>query len=267
MEVFENLERNARWHPAVTKYFVDDCGLETVEDFMSHFKSPEDWVDIKNIKDDKGIRIQPVNRGRVAQMIDRCHKAQAEAKRLKTHGESSKDLDELLGPNDLKARWQKFWNRHHYVVPVEEMCGDAIVSRNFNEVTKRQLRNQDVSKVKGVTQERRQTQRIEDVGSAGPGAVLQVRTGASEDNYTRERTVAGYLAGLSMYLLAHVLNGFDRVIPQPTEPERADTEPTDYWHFPLSFAIAYVKRAQVHADSLPSNSAYSMLRQRDEEEG
>jgi hypothetical protein len=69
-----------------------------------------------------------------------------------------------------------------------------------------------------------------------------------------------------MYLLAHVLNGMDRVNPQPADAERADTEPTAYWNFPLSFAIAYVNRARVFASSLPAGSAYAQLRQRDEDE-
>jgi hypothetical protein len=151
-------------------------------------------------------------------------------------------------------------------VPIEELCGDQIVSRNYNEVYKRQLRKQDIMKVKGVIQERRQTQKVEDVGQAGNGAVLQVRTNVKDDDSTRERTVSGYLSGLEMYLLAHVLNGMERLDPQPVEPERADTEPTAYWHFPLSFAIAYVNRAKVYANSLPAGSAFAQLRQRDEEE-
>ena len=52
--VFQDLGRSARWHLPVTKYFVDDCGLDTVDDFMSLFKSPEDWLHIKDIKDGTG---------------------------------------------------------------------------------------------------------------------------------------------------------------------------------------------------------------------
>ena len=45
-----------------------------------------------------------MNRGRAAQMLDRCQEAQAEAKRLKTHGESFKDLDELLENKAINDR-------------------------------------------------------------------------------------------------------------------------------------------------------------------
>ena len=69
-----------------------------------------------------------------------------------------------------------------------------------------------------------------------------------------------------MHLLAHVLNGLNRVDPQPQAAERADTDATLYWHFPLSFAIAYVNRAKAYAASFPAGSAFAALKQLDEDE-
>ena len=152
------------------------------------------------------------------------------------------------------------------MVPIEDMPGDGIISRNHNEVSKRQLHPQDVMKVTGVLVERRQVQKVEDLASAGPDAMLQVRTSAHLAEYTRERSVTAYLQCLSMYLLAHVLNGLNRVDPQPRVPERADTDPTLYWQFPLSFAIAYVNRARAFAASFAPGAAFAALKQQDEDE-
>ena len=42
-KTFADMEKQARWHPAVTKYFRVSCELETLYDFVSHFKGPDDW--------------------------------------------------------------------------------------------------------------------------------------------------------------------------------------------------------------------------------
>jgi hypothetical protein len=69
-----------------------------------------------------------------------------------------------------------------------------------------------------------------------------------------------------MYLLAHVLNGLNRVDPQPTEPERPDSDATLYLHFLISFAIAYVNGAKTYAVSFPAPLTSNALQQQNEDE-
>ena len=78
-----------------------------------------------------------MDRGRVSQFIDRCKRARAEASRLRCKGESSTDLNAYLEPQDIKERWRKFWGRHHFAVPIDDMPGDGIIFRSHNEVAKR----------------------------------------------------------------------------------------------------------------------------------
>jgi hypothetical protein len=92
-----------------------------MDDLLTHFKTEHDWQDVRAVKDDNGVKIQAVNRGRVSQFIDRCKRAQADASRLRTKGESSTDLSAYLGPNDIKDRWRKFRDRRHSVVPIEDV--------------------------------------------------------------------------------------------------------------------------------------------------
>ena len=75
LRAFKSFEVGARWRPAVTKHFLEDCCLETMEHLLSHFKSDEDQQDFRNIKDANGQKIQAVNRSKVPQFIDRCKRA------------------------------------------------------------------------------------------------------------------------------------------------------------------------------------------------
>ena len=38
-KIVADMEKIAKWHPAVTKCFRVECELETLHDFISHFKS------------------------------------------------------------------------------------------------------------------------------------------------------------------------------------------------------------------------------------
>ena len=38
--VFAGFEAAAKWHPAVTEFFLNDCGLQTMEDLLSPPRLP-----------------------------------------------------------------------------------------------------------------------------------------------------------------------------------------------------------------------------------
>ena len=71
----------------------------------------------------------------------------------------------------------KSGGRHCNVVSIGNMCGDGAISRHRSGGATRQLHPQYVTELQGVLIEHRQVLKMEGVGSVGPGAMLQVRTG------------------------------------------------------------------------------------------
>ena len=48
---FACFEAAEKWHPAVTKLFFGECGIQTMDGLLAHFKTDEDWQDVRAIKD------------------------------------------------------------------------------------------------------------------------------------------------------------------------------------------------------------------------
>ncbi len=75
-----------------------------------------------------------------------------------------------------------------------------------------------------------------------------------------------WLEGLWLELLALTIAGSTKLEPQPTEPEKRGTDPTDYIMLPWCTAIRYHWRATEASSRVSSNRRYAWLRQRCHEE-
>ena len=63
--------------------------------------------------------------------------------------------------------------------------------------------------------------------------------------------------------MALVAKGVKPIVPQPTTPDKPESEATDYWQSPLALATQYHQRAELFAQSCPVGSASNDLRKID----
>ena len=103
-------------------------------------------------------------KGRVLRAHEAVAEAQNAARKQKTLGEDSGDLDVLLDANGIKAMIVRFWNRHKVKIPSVRMPGDQAICRVAREMERRFLHIAEVLKIKGVELERRAQQRKKGFG-------------------------------------------------------------------------------------------------------
>ena len=168
------------------------------------------------------------------------------------------DLDDLLADAKLVELHDNHWNRNHASFPTGRMPSDALISRLFREITKRQLSVYDLWGVRNRHHQITTSSRKEKVG-------VNLWTEVVDDGPHVPHTVEKYLSQLHTYLLALSIAGASRICATGTQETRA-TDPTTIMEVPYDTVMQYYYRACDYSQEVAYDQRLSWLRRVDTEE-
>ncbi len=260
-DMFQKVKEQFKLDDAVIKYFKDDIGIESLEDFSRLFSSEaEVGPVVEKVPGSPDVK-RLLQAARVRQAWIGVRDAMVTATTRNKKCEEDPDLDNPLPQHELDELENAFWKRHHLYFEADEAPADTLVSRCSRELTRRLLTVRDVWKVKVVAQEqsggKKRTELAKDIA-----IVLDTDPPIGKP----EVSVRKYLDLLWTLLLGYAKAGVLPRADAPKDGEPRGSTSTMYVSVPLDVCMRYHKRAQSFAMQLPPADALDILVSRDEAE-
>jgi len=257
LKIFKELEAQFSLHPLVTKYFLDDLGLENLDDFVHLFSDPSEVPEIVTSKV-RDLERKHLATARIRKAWLGVKAARAQADVVKKKAAEPDDFDELLPQPELDELEGAFWSRYHvrYAPTVEP--ADLLVSRLSKELAKRLLTVRSVWQTRTMTHQLSTTRKRRKLGS-------NLEFVEDEAEAVFKRDLQTYLEMLYTLYIAYAKAGI-RAVEGGTATESRTSDPTAFVVAPLEVMMRYHHRAQTQSRLLPPAQALAWLQQRDEDE-
>ena len=165
-------------------------------------------------------------------------------------------LDDMLDDRQLDSMKQDFWERYKMVYPPEVMPADSLISRCYNEISRRRLSICDIHGVNNLAHQATSIMEIEEAAASSHGEQSK-RNKSGMD-------AAQYLDKLHTYLLALALAGTDVLSTQRSESEASigrNARPPA--HVPLNTVMQYFWKAKTACQAQPQTGRLEWLEKQD----
>ena len=220
-ELFDNLCNDFGVDLKVAAYLVDDCGLESLEDFL-HFFTAEEQIESRVIDKVRDLPHAFRNAARLRRAWAGVKGAASAAEESKKKGKEDPDLDTLLPEAELTDLRDRFWERYKLNFGVLVEPSDYLVSRLHKEMAKRLLQVPPVFKTKSLTHQLRAERKRKRISDE-----LELVTTEQEGDENVHEDLKNYISLHYTLMLAYARAGCSKLASAPSAPETRDKDTSD----------------------------------------